>query len=124
MLNILYIEDDLTSQKIIKHKLKQFNIGCDVASNEEEGVMLFKNNSYDVIILDYHLQNTTGDKILENLNNTYLDLNIYSILITGDSRVENKLKDKFDKIFIKPIFGSNFFNFIKELKTIIKNKSI
>jgi len=56
---------------------------------KKKGVLLLKNNSYDVIILDYHLQNTTEDKI-----------------------------------FIKPIFGSNFFNFIKELKTIIKNKNI
>jgi len=42
MLNVLYIEDDLTSQKIIQHKLKQFNIGCDVASNEKEGGSVIK----------------------------------------------------------------------------------
>ena len=61
---VLVIEDSL----ILLHSIKQsihteFNIECDIASNEQEAMHLLQTNSYDLVIADIYLPDSSGNFI-------------------------------------------------------------
>ncbi len=54
-LEVLYVEDKVVNQKILRIMLE--NIGCkvDVASNGKEGIEKVKQNSYDIVFMDIQM---------------------------------------------------------------------
>lgn len=55
---ILLAEDNLMSQKLALLGLKSYHV--DVANDGEEAVELFRNNAYDVILMDIQMPKMTG----------------------------------------------------------------
>ena len=61
---ILIVEDSLLLLNAIKEKLnEEFDIVCDTASNEKEAMELLEKNSYDLLIADIYLPDSTGNFI-------------------------------------------------------------
>ncbi len=67
--NILLIDDDEIDRKAILRQLKKNNRddSVTVAKSGEEGLELIRQNSFDVILLDFRLANMTGLEILDIL---------------------------------------------------------
>lgn len=51
-LSILLVEDNVLNQRIVSFSLKKYNHNIAVASNGIEALDKFKNNKYDVILMD------------------------------------------------------------------------
>ena len=51
-LNILLVEDNILNQRITTFSLKKFNHTVDIANNGLEAVNKYRDNAYDVILMD------------------------------------------------------------------------
>lgn len=51
-LNILLVEDNILNQRITTFSLKKFNHTVDIANNGLEAVNKYRDNNYDVILMD------------------------------------------------------------------------
>ena len=61
---VLVIEDSLMLLNSIKDTIRtEFNIECDIASNEQEAMYLLQTNSYDLVIADIYLPDSSGNFI-------------------------------------------------------------
>ena len=49
---VLYAEDEFTNRKLLEIKLKNFGISTDLAQDGLKAIELFKENTYDLVILD------------------------------------------------------------------------
>jgi CheY-like chemotaxis protein len=59
----LVIEDNEMNILLIKLLLKKLLIGFDIAKDGEEGLRLFENNYYDIVLTDINVPKLTGDQI-------------------------------------------------------------
>jgi osomolarity two-component system sensor histidine kinase NIK1 len=51
-LNILLVEDNLLNQRIVTFSLKKYNHEVTIANNGVEAIEKFRDNKYDVILMD------------------------------------------------------------------------
>jgi DNA-binding response OmpR family regulator len=69
-LSVLYIEDNIDDQLILRRTLKnsiKADITFDVAATAGEGMSKINANQYDLVFLDYRLPDKTGLEFLEEL---------------------------------------------------------
>ena len=67
-INILYVEDDKSVIEFIKIIFKKNNIkNVSYALNGEEGLSLYRKNSYDLVITDMHMPIMDGFRLIENI---------------------------------------------------------
>lgn len=59
-IKILYAEDNLINQKITNALLKNIGIKCDIAQNGLEAFEMFKQNDYDLILMDMQMPKLDG----------------------------------------------------------------
>jgi len=69
-LKILIIDDNEMDRLVYRrclsmHETRVFSI--EEASSAQEGLVLYNNEQYDCVLLDYHLGNTTGIEILDQI---------------------------------------------------------
>jgi len=62
-LKILLVEDNLMNQKVVMFNLKKLNCDITPVSNGKEALEIFKNNSYDLILMDIMLPEMNGYEI-------------------------------------------------------------
>jgi CheY-like chemotaxis protein len=62
-LKILLVEDNLMNQKVVMFNLKKLNCEITTVSNGKEALENFKNNSYDLILMDIMLPEMNGYEI-------------------------------------------------------------
>ena len=74
-MKILLVEDNLMNQKVVMFNLKKLNCEITPVSNGKEALEIFKNNNYDLILMDIMLPEMNGYEItieirkFEKLNN-------------------------------------------------------
>lgn len=88
--NILIVEDDIEIATIIKDHFKRENYSVNWASSGKEGLEDFKQNSYDLIILDIMLPEMNGFDVCKNVR---LLSNIPIIILSAKKMNLIKLKD-------------------------------
>ncbi len=114
MIKILLIDDDESLCRVIAHQLRQMDFQVDVALTGEEGLEVFKKNTYDVILSDINLPGISGMEVLQRVRER--DKEVIFILITAYGSVENAVAaSKFgaDDYLIKP-FGKEAMRFVIE----------
>lgn len=123
----LIIDTDLNSLSVTRSLLNQLHIvNVDIASSVDESVVLCKENSYDLIILDYYLGDIiNGAELLIYLRqNELISTNIATLVCSTDSskkvvlRVLQALPDAF---LVKPL---SLNNLKAKLETALKQKEI
>lgn len=62
-MKVLIIEDEIDIATFIKRGLKAETFIVEHAKNGKEGIALARLNTYDVVILDFHLPDMTGDGV-------------------------------------------------------------
>jgi two-component system response regulator HydG len=70
MASILVIEDDLTFSRILEGFLSKQGFAVSVAHQGSQGLQLFNNNTFDLVLLDYRLPDTNGMDVLTSLKKT------------------------------------------------------
>ncbi len=70
-MNILIVDDDLTSQKILHKQLARLGV-CDFARDGQEALTNFENAiasgaPYELILLDIMMPHTDGQRVLETI---------------------------------------------------------
>ncbi len=64
-IHILYIEDDRGLAKVIRKRLQRFGYQVTCATNGAEGLALFDNHTFDLIIVDYAMPHVNGLDFLQ-----------------------------------------------------------
>ncbi|MBT8232805.1 MAG: response regulator, partial [Bacteroidia bacterium] len=105
-LNILIVDDDVTTLKLYENYFANYNHQVDLEKNGEIALNKLIEKLYDVAIVDYNLQEISGLKLAQKYFKLYPDSDLKLILLTADvSKLSSKEIDNsiFDKILIKPI---------------------
>ncbi|GEA51488.1 hypothetical protein VIN01S_22920 [Vibrio inusitatus NBRC 102082] len=83
-LRILLVEDNTTNQIVMRGQLKRLGLECDVASNGLEGLQLFQEGNYNLILTDYHMPIMDGIAMGEEIRSQRPDNDVYMAILTAD----------------------------------------
>ena len=86
---LLLVEDDEALRFIVRDNLEQNNYEVEVAENGEIALKLFKQNSFDLIVLDVMLPKIDGFQVAETIRKTNQQVPI--IFLTARSMTEDKI---------------------------------
>lgn len=115
-ISILLIEDDLDlAQSLIDH-LQLDGIVCDYASNGEQGLILARENEYDVLVLDVMLPELDGYGVCSALRQDGVDTPV--LMLTALDGIEDKVSGfnaGTDDYLAKPFFMEELMLRIKAL---------
>ena len=62
-MKILLVEDNLMNQKVVMYNLKKLNCTITPVSNGKVALEIFKNNNYDLVLMDIMLPEMNGYEI-------------------------------------------------------------
>jgi len=100
MAKILVIDDEKSIRETLKEILEYEEHQVDVAEDGEAGLETFKNNRYDIVLLDIKMPNKDGMEVLEEIFGVATDVPV--IMISGhgniDTAVESIKKGAYDFI--------------------------
>ena len=102
--NVLVFEDEETGFVLLETALKILNVNIFHAETGAEGIDLFKNKDFDLVILDLNLPDMNGFEILEELKEIKKDIPIIAQTgyALGDEKARCKAAGCID-FFLKPI---------------------
>ena len=81
MARILIVDDEINIREMISKYAKHEGFLTDCASDGKEAITLFKNNEYDVVILDIMMPDMDGYKTLEKMKELKND--VHAIFLTA-----------------------------------------
>lgn len=105
LVKILLIDDDIDQHNLIKVALPDFT-ELDCATDTLSAMTLIKNNTYDLLIIDINLNETTGLRFLEELKSQNLVPDAIKIMLTASDLEEDEItshKLEVDDFVKKPI---------------------
>ncbi len=118
-LRVLYVEDDIALQKETKKILDRIFLHVTAASDGEEGLLAFKQNSYDLILSDIEMPKMDGLKMSEAIK--AIDSTIPIIVVSAYSNTEyliDAISIGIDNYILKPI---KMPRFIDTLYSVVRN---
>ncbi|RZT93399.1 signal transduction histidine kinase [Ancylomarina subtilis] len=93
-LSILVAEDNPINQKVAVLTLRQLGLTCDVAKNGLEALQMYKQNNYDIILMDMQMPVLDGinasQKIRSHEANENIGNTTYIIALTASASSEDK----------------------------------
>lgn len=84
-LKVLFVEDNIVNQKVIKGQLARLGINADVANDGIQALDLARNVEYNVLLSDCHMPNMDGFELVKVLKNCERTAHIWTIAITADA---------------------------------------
>jgi CheY-like chemotaxis protein len=122
--HVLVAEDNEANQELIKILLSKYGLTYDMAVNGLEAVSLYKQNSYDLILMDEQMPIMDGNVAVKNILKYELEHNIKHTPISAltanviKGAKERGLSSGFDSFLGKPIIIKELERvFTKYLKT-------
>ncbi len=67
---ILIIEDEKGILELLQEVLTLFGHNVDTASDGQEGIQKFDNNSFDLVITDVRMPGTSGHTVVQHIRNS------------------------------------------------------
>lgn len=113
---ILYIEDNLENYQLIEYVMKRMGIKLISAIQGKVGIQMAKDNKPDLILLDLHLPDIHGSKVMEILKRE--NPNIKVIVLSADAsphEINRMKKMGIHKYMTKPVDILLLMNTIKEI---------
>ena len=118
---ILLIEDNIDTQLIYKIYLRNL-FDIDVAETAESGINLFRENKYDLMILDINLPGkSNGISVLNEIRNNFKNHDFPVLVVTAYSMEgdrEKFISQGADDYLSKPVNKDDFLNKINSFTTI------
>jgi len=102
--NILVAEDNKTNQMLIEILLDEMEIDVNMAEDGLEAEEMFKEQPYDLILMDINMPNKNGTdamRAIKQLNKTIPIIALTANAVSGDK--EKYLNEGFDNYLAKPI---------------------
>ena len=80
MSKVLIIEDEIDTATPVKLALELEGISADIAKDGKEGLVLFAQNDYDLILLDLKMPGMSGEEVLSEIRrqDPFIDVIIYT----------------------------------------------
>lgn len=80
MSKVLIIEDEIETAEPVREALALENIDSDIAKNGGEGMKLFRENEYDLVLLDLKMPGMDGEDVLKAIRETdpFVDVVVYT----------------------------------------------
>ncbi|KPK96759.1 MAG: hypothetical protein AMJ95_12385 [Omnitrophica WOR_2 bacterium SM23_72] len=83
MEKLLYVDDDVEIQGLIKDILSKEGFGITVAKDGQEALRLVKADKFDLILLDYLMPGLNGDQVCASLKDDAQTADIPVIMVTA-----------------------------------------
>jgi signal transduction histidine kinase len=113
---ILLIDDDEVDRKTVIRAFRQckFDIEIQEAEDGESGLALFREQSFDCVLLDYHLPDMDGLQVLEEMHGDEELPAIPVVILTGEENVDLAVKAMKDGAcdFLVKESGDRFRDFL------------
>lgn len=90
MKRILVIDDDKSLSRVIGYQLENSGYDVKVVNRGSEGLDLFKNRTFDIVVTDIQMPDLSGIDVLEEIRK--VDRNMVVILITAYGSIDNALE--------------------------------
>lgn len=104
---ILVADDDVLNQSIVSHILKSENVVLTLVKDGFEALQLLKNNIFDIVLLDIHMPNITGEQLVQMSNEFASDNSkIPFLALTANTTEEDVLRYK--SIGFKDVIGKPY----------------
>lgn len=112
--NVLFVEDDELVRKMSLPLYRKIFGNVDIARNGEEGLELFRENHYDIVMTDYSMPKMNGCEMLENI--LKITPHVLTIVLTAlESRAKTK-KERIDLFLNKPFLFTDFLEGLLSVK--------
>ncbi|MBP9706863.1 MAG: response regulator [Oligoflexales bacterium] len=108
LFKVAYVDDEIDMCKMFVDNFSSSEIFIKYFCDPQMFLDEFKNQEFDLIIVDYRFPNTNGDKIAKDL-----DSNIPKVLVSGDLHINPR--QEFLRIFTKPFDFEEMEIFLKTL---------
>jgi len=122
-LTILYVEDDIETQKLIKRILSSSAKEVYIANNGEEGLALFKAKKPDIVLTDICMPKMNGLEMAEKIKEIIPNQPI-GIFTAFDEPEYIKEASRLDigTYILKPFEREQFFNSLEYLSMIVESQ--
>jgi CheY-like chemotaxis protein len=121
-LSILLVEDNELNQKLMQIMLKKYNYDVAIANNGAEGVELFKNRKFDLVLMDLMMPVMDGFEATKEMRRIESEEKerMYTPIIAFTANTLNNDYDKcvdggMDNIIEKPFSYDKFSEILKNL---------
>jgi len=85
---VLYVEDSAVNARLMSQVFARFrpDLSLDIAADGQQGLRMFEDLHPVLLLLDYHLPDTTGLAILQAIRGSGNQLPVF--IVTADARTE------------------------------------
>ena len=118
---VLYVEDEDEVRSMTMQFLKKIFTHVDSAVDGQEGLDLFKENDYDMVITDLKMPRMNGRVMLSEIKELDKDV-VLLVMTASDSRMD-VTETVCDGYLNKPVLISEFIEIIEPLKDRLQKKS-
>jgi DNA-binding response OmpR family regulator len=123
MAKILVVDDELDMCQIISDILKEGGHSVDSSYNGEDALMKIKKNHYDLIVLDYKLNEMSGLIVLEKALQMIPSLKVMMISAFRDKSIKTRVRELGVSDFLeKPFDIKRFVQSVQDILTRKTNK--
>ncbi|MGV8121257.1 MAG: response regulator [Candidatus Xenobiia bacterium LiM19] len=105
---ILFIDDDVFLEKIVRFNLKDEGYIFTASPNGEDAVKILESNAQDLIILDLIMPRMDGWKFLDWLNNSINLCNIPVLVLTASRTGKEEIALKYQRCTIVDVLEKPF----------------
>jgi two-component system sensor histidine kinase/response regulator len=120
---ILVAEDNKINQRLIKLSFAQLGLSFDIASDGSEAFELFRQNKYDLILMDMHMPVMDGIESAKQIRKfeaiSGIEKPVYIVALTASGLAENKqdcLEAGMNDFIEKPINNKVLLELIEQIK--------
>ena len=89
-MNVLIIEDDVSTAKQLLKLLKSQKYSCDLACGYFDAKAFLDKNTYAIILLDWNLGDGDGLTLLQEIRDTHIDTPV--LMLSANSEVDDRVK--------------------------------
>jgi len=92
MKKILIVDDSKVITDLVKLMLERSGYGCVAANSAKQCMILLQDETFDLILLDIAMPETTGLDVLDTLHNDERQKGIKVVLFTASAPTEGELQ--------------------------------
>jgi CheY-like chemotaxis protein len=115
-MNVLFIEDDPMTRRVVKDMLDVAGARLTEADNGEHGLELIDQNDFDLILVDLRMPGMDGFEAIDRIRHrTDEKAKLPIIVVTADTAIdlrERCLKAGADEVLFKPVAMDSLFDAI------------
>jgi len=114
-LKLLYVEDDVNARVSTLEMLKNLFHDITVATNGEDGLRAFENNTIDIVITDINMPGLNGIEMIEKIRAIDTKVAIFILSAHNDNQYFlDAIRLGIDGFIIKPLIFKQFINSLEK----------